>query len=200
MRCQCQCQCPSPFPSRALSVVRHERVRREQSENRGHKRARSTARFATHFCLEGGHNYEISCTPQPIKRVQQTSRNGTHESAIHEKVASSSNTLDGAVWALWHSYAKTTPPLLKLIDTYLVFMLMSGIIQFVYVLLAGNYPFNAFLASFGNAVASFVLGVSLRMQCNPENKGSIQWNPHRALAHFVIGQILLQFITVHFLG
>ncbi|KAI9221524.1 DAD/Ost2 [Blastocladiella britannica] len=110
-------------------------------------------------------------------------------------------TLAGATEALWRSYSKATAPMLKVIDMYLAYLLFSGITQFVYVLVAGNYPFNAFLAGFGHAVASFVLGVSLRMQSNPANKDLIpDWNPQRGFAHFLVGTVLLQFIAFHFLG
>ena len=55
------------------------------------------------------------------------------------------------------SYNKTTPQAIKLVDAYLVFIMMTGVIQFVYVIVAGQYPYNAFLASFCTSVGSFVL-------------------------------------------
>ncbi|KNE65920.1 hypothetical protein AMAG_09884 [Allomyces macrogynus ATCC 38327] len=112
----------------------------------------------------------------------------------------SSSVSPSAVSSLWSHYVVTTPAHLKLIDIYLVFLLYSGIAQFAYVLLAGSYPFNAFLAGFGSAVASFVFAVSLRMRSNPENKGKIIWNPQQAFGEFVICNVLLHFIVIHFLG
>jgi oligosaccharyltransferase complex subunit epsilon len=50
-----------------------------------------------------------------------------------------------------------TPTRLKLIDTYLVFVMLSGILQFVYCVLVGTYPYNAFLAGFSSCVGAFVL-------------------------------------------
>lgn len=50
-----------------------------------------------------------------------------------------------------------TPKSLKLIDSYMVYVLLTGIIQFVYVVIAGTFPNNAFLAGFISTVASFVL-------------------------------------------
>ena len=58
---------------------------------------------------------------------------------------------------LYETYTQTTPQSLKLIDAYLVFVLLTGIIQFIYVLLAGTFPYNAFLAGFICSVGSFVL-------------------------------------------
>lgn len=54
------------------------------------------------------------------------------------------------------NYMNTTPQSLKLIDSYMVFILLTGILQFVHVLLAGTFPYNAFLAGFASTVASFV--------------------------------------------
>ena len=54
-------------------------------------------------------------------------------------------------------YKTNTPQLLQLIDAYLAFVMASGIIQFVYMLLAGTYPYNAFLSGFICSVGTFVL-------------------------------------------
>jgi len=39
----------------------------------------------------------------------------------------------------------------------MVYILLTGIIQFVYVVIAGTFPNNAFLAGFISTVAGFVL-------------------------------------------
>ena len=58
---------------------------------------------------------------------------------------------------LWNSYVSNTSQSLLLIDVYLFFVMLTGIIQFIYVILAGNYPYNAFLAGFIVSVGNFVL-------------------------------------------
>lgn len=55
------------------------------------------------------------------------------------------------------AYKKDTPTSLKLIDVYLVYIMLSGILQFVYMMIAGTFPYNAFLAGFISTVGSFVL-------------------------------------------
>ena len=55
------------------------------------------------------------------------------------------------------AYQDTTPQSLKLIDAYLVAVMLSGILQFVYVILAGTFPFNSFLSGFIASVGAFVL-------------------------------------------
>lgn len=47
---------------------------------------------------------------------------------------------------------------LKVIDSYLVFTVLVGLIQFAYMSLVGTFPFNSFLAGFLGAVGAFVLG------------------------------------------
>jgi oligosaccharyltransferase complex subunit epsilon len=65
---------------------------------------------------------------------------------------------------LYGDYQRTTPKRLKLIDAYMFYILLTGIIQFVYCLLVGTFPFNAFLAGFISCVASFVLAGLLTLQ------------------------------------
>lgn len=48
------------------------------------------------------------------------------------------------------------------INAYLLAVFLTGAFQFVYVLLVGTFPFNAFLAGFLSCVTSFVLGISLK--------------------------------------
>lgn len=47
-------------------------------------------------------------------------------------------------------------------NAYLLAVLLTGVFQFVYVLLVGTFPFNSFLAGFLSCVTSFVLGVCLK--------------------------------------
>ena len=56
------------------------------------------------------------------------------------------------------SYRTRTPTKLKLVDAYLAYIMMTGIVQFVYCALVGTFPFNSFLSGFISCVGSFVLG------------------------------------------
>ncbi|MCJ1334742.1 hypothetical protein MMC09_000007 [Bachmanniomyces sp. S44760] len=71
---------------------------------------------------------------------------------------------------IWNNYMDKTPQRTKLIDAFLAFLVVVGVLQFLYCIVAGNYPFNAFLAGFSATIGQFVLTASLRMQSNPENK------------------------------
>jgi len=94
-----------------------------------------------------------------------------------------------------------TPSKLKTIDAFLVFIMLSGIMQFVYCVAVTNYPFNAFLAGFSSTVGQFVLTASLRSQVNPLNREMFKAvNPQRAFADFALGSIVLHFFVYNFLG
>ncbi|CAH7668404.1 defender against cell death 1 [Phakopsora pachyrhizi] len=116
---------------------------------------------------------------------------GTHQSA-------SAGT---AVRQLFDSYLGGTPSSLLLIDSFLVFLMFSGVIQFVYCTLFTNFPFNAFLASFSAHIGQFVLTASLRSQVNPQNSDIFESvSPERAFADFVFGSLVLHFFAFNFLG
>ncbi|KAI0092545.1 DAD family-domain-containing protein [Irpex rosettiformis] len=106
-----------------------------------------------------------------------------------------------AIQTLFKAYNETTSSRLKLVDAFLVFLMLSGISQFLYCILVTNFPFNAFLAGFGSNVGQFVLTASLRAQVNPENRTVFKdVSPERAFADFVLGSIVLHFFVYNFLG
>ncbi|OCH94322.1 defender against death DAD protein [Obba rivulosa] len=113
----------------------------------------------------------------------------------------SSSSSANALQTLWKAYNDTTSPRLKLVDTFLVFLMLSGVVQFVYCILVTNFPFNAFLAGFGSCVGQFVLTASLRTQVNPTNRSEFKdVSPERAFAEFALGSIVLHFFVYNFLG
>jgi oligosaccharyltransferase complex subunit epsilon len=63
----------------------------------------------------------------------------------------------GILRNLKEEYQISTPKKLKLIDAYLVYVLLTGIIQFAYCLLVGTFPFNSFLSGFISTVGCFIL-------------------------------------------
>lgn len=83
-----------------------------------------------------------------------------------KSVTTTFNELKSAITTTTQDYFSTLTPKLKLIDLFLAFLVTLGILQFVYVLLIGNFPFNAFLGGFAICVGQFVLLVSLRLQIN----------------------------------
>ncbi|PBK72951.1 defender against death DAD protein [Armillaria solidipes] len=105
------------------------------------------------------------------------------------------------VLSLWKSYNDQTSDRLRFIDAFLVFLMLTGIAQFLYCILVTNFPFNAFLAGFSSTVGQFVLAASLRSQVNPDNKDEFKdVSPERAFADFALGSIVLHFFVFNFLG
>jgi len=118
-----------------------------------------------------------------------------------KSLASSSNPPSNVVAALWKAYNDDTSKRLKTIDAFLVFLMLSGVMQFLYCILVTNFPFNAFLAGFASCVGQFVLTASLRSQVNPENHSEFKdVSPERAFADFALGSIVLHFFVFNFLG
>nr|CAG4642220.1 EOG090X0KAT [Eurycercus lamellatus] len=101
----------------------------------------------------------------------------------------------------YEDYAKSTPTKLKLVDAYLLYILLTGVIQFLYCCLVGTFPFNSFLSGFISCVGSFVLAACLRLQVNPANKGQFeQISPERAFADFIFAHLVLHLTVMNFIG
>nr|XP_033804142.1 dolichyl-diphosphooligosaccharide--protein glycosyltransferase subunit DAD1-like [Geotrypetes seraphini] len=98
-------------------------------------------------------------------------------------------------------YLSLTPQRLEVLDAYLLYILLTGAMQFVYCLLVGTFPFNSFLSGFTSCVGSFVLAVCLRIQINPQNKSDFQSiSPEMAFADFLFASIILHLVVINFVG
>ncbi|CAZ85406.1 unnamed protein product [Tuber melanosporum] len=102
---------------------------------------------------------------------------------------------------IFSNYSQSTPQRTKLIDAFLGFLVVMGVLQFVYCVVAGNYPFNAFLAGFSATVGQFVLTASLRIQSNPANKSEFSSvSPERAFADYVFCSVILHLFCTNFIN
>merc|ERR1711953_163146 len=120
---------------------------------------------------------------------------------IEIKRIMSVTTLSNVVTKFLNEYSINTPTKLKIIDAYLTYVFLTGVIQFVYCCLVGTFPFNAFLSGFISCVGSFILGVCLRLQVNPQNKSQFEGiSPERAFADFVFAHIILHLVVMNFIG
>lgn len=99
------------------------------------------------------------------------------------------------------SYLNDTPSSLLLIDSTLIFLIISACLQLIYCLAITSFPFNGFLASFSIHLGQFVLLASLRSQVDPKNASRFEFiTPERAFADFVFGSLILHFFAFNFLG
>merc|ERR1711982_63040 len=112
-----------------------------------------------------------------------------------------SATITTVVNKFLNEYSSNTPTKLKIVDAYLTYVFFTGVVQFVYCCLVGTFPFNAFLSGFISCVGSFILGVCLRLQVNPQNKSQFEGiSPERAFADFVFAHIVLHLVVMNFIG
>ncbi|KTW31796.1 dolichyl-diphosphooligosaccharide-protein glycotransferase [Pneumocystis jirovecii RU7] len=104
------------------------------------------------------------------------------------------------VFDFYDHYQKYTPQSLKIIDFFIVFLIVSGFLQFLYCFIVGTYPFNSFLSGVFSVVGQIGV-VSLRYEVNYENTESFKKVPlKRAFGDFVFSSIILHFFVINFLG
>ncbi|PYH71602.1 putative oligosaccharyl transferase subunit Dad1 [Aspergillus vadensis CBS 113365] len=128
---------------------------------------------------------------------------------------------------VWQQYLATTPQRTMLLDAFMGFLVLVGGVQFVYCVVGGNYPFNAFLSGFCAAVGQFVLTASLRMQTSAATSSSSTGgvggggskgkggkkvvkgdageegsgvSAERAFADYVFGSLILHFFCINFIN
>ncbi|MCJ1283670.1 oligosaccharyltransferase complex subunit epsilon [Xylographa opegraphella] len=118
-------------------------------------------------------NTPNTSTATPTTNIPTASRAPTRDGSMASKGKATTGgapNLYEIMQGVWDSYVDKTPQRTKLVDVFMAFLVVVGGVQFVYCVLAGNYPFNAFLAGFSATVGQFVLTAGLRMQTNLENK------------------------------
>ncbi|KAF3055834.1 Dolichyl-diphosphooligosaccharide-protein glycosyltransferase subunit DAD1 [Daldinia childiae] len=121
--------------------------------------------------------------------------------AVAKTSTSGSQAIDQVAWNIIEHYQKATPQRTKLLDVFMAFLVVVGGLQFAYCVLAGNYPFNAFLSGFSATVGQFVLTASLRIQTTEANKSEFpSVSPERAFADYVVGSLILHFFCVNFIN
>lgn len=65
--------------------------------------------------------------------------------------------LTSVVYKFYDEYMNSTSKRLKIVDSYLLYIFLTGVFQFCYCALVGTFPFNSFLSGFISAVGSFVI-------------------------------------------
>ncbi|XP_067625678.1 dolichyl-diphosphooligosaccharide--protein glycosyltransferase subunit DAD1 [Eurosta solidaginis] len=107
----------------------------------------------------------------------------------------------GVIEKFYIDYIENTSRKLKIVDAYLGYIFLTGVIQFVYCCLVGTFPFNSFLSGFISTISCFVLGVCLRLQANPKNKAVFSGiSPERGFADFIFAHIILHLVVMNFIG
>eukprot|EP00252_Welwitschia_mirabilis_P004115 TRINITY_DN1430_c0_g1_i1.p1 TRINITY_DN1430_c0_g1~~TRINITY_DN1430_c0_g1_i1.p1 ORF type:complete len:118 (+),score=14.55 TRINITY_DN1430_c0_g1_i1:80-433(+) len=105
-----------------------------------------------------------------------------------------------ALFQTLRSAYSATPVKLKIIDLYVIYAIVTAVIQVLYMAIVGSFPFNSFLSGVLSCVGTAVLAVCLRMQVNKENKEFKDLPPERAFADFVLCNLVLHLVIMNFLG
>ncbi|QSS56679.1 oligosaccharyl transferase subunit [Histoplasma capsulatum var. duboisii H88] len=158
-----------------------------------------------------------SSPPTPSKTTLNPTSTQSHSAGA--SLSANSQTQDIVV-GIWQRYLTQTPKRTLMLDSFMAFLLIVGGVQFLYCILAGNYPFNAFLSGFSAAVGQFVLTASLRMQTSHQGgkdgkptstsksvskpaNGDLPSNglsSERAFADYVFGSLILHFFCINFIN
>ncbi|KII62767.1 Dolichyl-diphosphooligosaccharide--protein glycosyltransferase subunit DAD1 [Thelohanellus kitauei] len=102
---------------------------------------------------------------------------------------------------IFTDYMEKTEQKLLIIDSYLVIVMLMGVLNFAYCILFMPKPFHKFISAFISCIGSFVLGVSLRMQLDPESESSFPEVTHRkALFDFIFAHIILHAVVINYIG
>lgn len=159
-----------------------------------------------HFVSIISYTFSRRLEPRNINLVSVAFATRVEGQRVRSKMSDASETGFVAVFrTVFKAYNEKTTKSMKVIDAYLLYVLVSGIIQFAYMLLVGTFPFNSFLAAFLSCVGVFVLSVALRMQINPVSRNDPRnsWSavaPVRAYADWLFCNLILHMAVLNFLG
>merc|ERR1712025_56967 len=156
--------------------------------------------IVTDIKIQAIHIY-IICKVSRNKRFQQSALGVSAVVETDNKMSSAASNLITVLTKLYKEYNDLTPQKLKIIDSFLLYVMVTGIFQFLYCCLVGTFPFNSFLSGFISCVGTFVLGVCLRVQTNPRNQSEFRGiSPERAFADFIFANIILHLVVMNFIG
>ncbi|KAI9633163.1 putative defender against cell death 1 [Dioszegia hungarica] len=118
-----------------------------------------------------------------------------------QQAAEVQSQLSNSLSTLVHNYASTTPARVKLIDSFLLFCVLSGVLQFAYRILVTSFPYYAFVGGFGSTVGQFVLLAGLRAQVAPGRDSEFKAiSQERAFLDFAASSVILHLFCFNFLG
>ncbi|ETN42243.1 uncharacterized protein HMPREF1541_04184 [Cyphellophora europaea CBS 101466] len=165
-------------------------------------------------------------SPAAVARPTPTASTSAPSAKVTAKELSPRSSPQEIAVHVWNRYIQDTPSRTLFLDVFLLYIALNGAVQFIYCIIGGNYPFNAFLSGFSAAVGQFVLTISLRMQTSErppsgasstakktsartvdgvtgelvEEKGESKISSERAFADFVFGSLILHGFCVNFIN
>ncbi|KAK3497084.1 DAD-domain-containing protein [Neurospora hispaniola] len=172
----------SPTPSASSTTPSATVTTKVQPKDSAPPIATTTNAFATSTQIEP----TTTTTTSTTKASGTTSKSSSN---IDKTAAAGGQAWNKVFSNLLRHYQDTTPQRTKLLDAFMAFLVVVGGLQFLYCVLAGNYPFNAFLSGFSATVGQFVLTASLRIQTSEANKSDFpSVSPERAFADYLVSR------------
>jgi oligosaccharyltransferase complex subunit epsilon len=109
---------------------------------------------------------------------------------------------ESAVSNFWKKYSKDTPSKIKLIDSFMLFLLSLIVWVMFYRIIVGNdFPKNAFLSSVYTPLGVLAMAVALRMHiCGDDGKLLRVNQQYRPFWEFMFGLIVIFVVGINFLG
>lgn len=95
------------------------------------------------------------------------------------------------------NYSKSTSKRTRLIDIFIAFNLILTALQYLYMKIAGDFPYNSFLAGFFCTLGTATLSSCLRMRI--ESKKS-EKSEEKAFLEYMALCLLLYLVVLNYLG
>jgi oligosaccharyltransferase complex subunit epsilon len=86
-----------------------------------------------------GHAKPAPAPAKPTTPSTPAKSSTTPSKATTSKVSNSNANAQDIVLGVWTKYLDQTPQRVKLIDTFMAFLIVVGVLQFVYVVVVGNF-------------------------------------------------------------
>lgn len=98
---------------------------------------------------------------------------------------------------LWTQYQESTKPRTQLMDLFIVYCFLLSLIQFLYMKLAGSFPFNACLAGFFCSLGVATLTICLRTQITNKD---VKKSEERVYIEYLFCCLILFLVVFNYLG
>ncbi|KAK3498591.1 DAD family-domain-containing protein [Neurospora crassa] len=178
----------SPTPSATSTTPSATVTTKVQPKDSAPPIATTTNAFATSTQIEPTTTTTTTSTTK-ASGISKSSSSSIDKTAAAAAAAGGQQAWNKVFSNLLRHYQDTTPQRTKLLDAFMAFLVVVGGLQFLYCVLAGNYPFNAFLSGFSATVGQFVLTASLRIQTTEANKSDF---PSVSPERYVKIRVLMQ--------
>lgn len=120
---------------------------------------------------------------------------------IAQSVRPAGSIFESTIADFWKKYSQT-PVKVKLMDSFILYLLSLIVWQLFYRLVAGtDFPKNAFLSGIFAPLGVIVMTVALRMHTVTEDGKMLRFNKiYRALWEYLAALVVLFVVTVNFIG